>query len=252
GFILYDKQGDPYRMIGAMTDITEKKRLERKLVQQQIKHHKLITEIAIESQEKEKNELGIELHDNINQILATVKMYLGMVKLKEENSDELVEKSFEHVTLAMDEIRKLSHSLVPPDLGDIGLKNALKELITEMNISKKIQINLSNEIDSDKPFDKKIELIIYRIVQEQMNNIFKYSGATKVLISLKKDDNTIFLSVSDNGIGFDTTRTRKGIGLKNIQSRVDFYTGNMKIISAPGQGCTLEINFPVNNKTEPA
>ena len=245
GFILYDKQGKPYRMIGAMTDITEKKRLESELAEQQIKQLKLITETTIQAQEKERNELGRELHDNINQILATVKMYLGMAKAKEKIPLDLVDQSYEYVNEAMEEIRKLSHSLVAPSLGDIGLKEALQELVADANLLNDLQVQLLfDEKYNEKDIDKNMELMFYRIVQEQTNNITKYAKATEVVINLKTDNDYLVLSVADNGVGFDTTKKSKGIGLKNISSRVEFYSGNVNIISAPGQGCTLEIFIP--------
>jgi two-component system, NarL family, sensor histidine kinase UhpB len=245
GFIRYDEQSKPYRMIGAMTDITEHKRLERELVEQQIKQQKLITETTIQAQEKERNELGKELHDNINQILATAKLYLGMAKSGQDTRQDFVGQSFEFVHEAMQEIRKLSHSLVAPSLGDIGLKEALQELVEDTTSSNGLQIQLFvdekyNEID----IDKRKELALYRIVQEQLTNIVKYAKAKKVVVTLNTDDCHLFLSIADNGVGFDTTQKSKGIGLKNISSRVEFYSGNINIISAPGQGCTLEVYIP--------
>ncbi len=245
GFILFDVHGKPYRMIGAMTDVTETKRLERELAEQQIRQQKLITETAIQVQEKEKNELGRELHDNINQILATVKMYLGMVKSKEHISEDLVGQSYDYVNEAMEEIRKLSHSLVAPSLGDIGLKEALQGLVEDANFlyNQHVQL-LFDEKYNEKDIDKNKALMFYRIVQEQMNNITKYAKADKVVIALKAENDNLVLSVTDNGVGFDSKHKSKGIGLKNISSRVEFYSGNMNIISAPGQGCTLEVFIP--------
>ncbi len=245
GFILYDELSRPYRMIGAMTDVTEKKKLERELADQQIKQHKLITETIIQTQEKERNELGRELHDNINQILATVKMYLGMVKAKENISSDLVGQSYEYVTEAMEEIRKLSHSLVVPSLGEFGLKEALEGLVEDVNLPNNQQVQLLfDEKYNERDIDKNKELMIYRIVQEQLNNVIKYAAAKDVVITMKEDNGSILLSVADNGVGFDPSKKSKGIGLKNIRSRVEFYSGNMNIISAPGQGCTLEVFIP--------
>ena len=86
--------------------------------------------------------------------------------------------------------------------------------------------------------------MLYRIVQEQLNNITKYAQAKVAVITLKAENSNLFLSVADNGVGFDTTQKSKGIGLKNMSSRVEFHSGNMNIVSAPGQGCTLEVYIP--------
>lgn len=245
GYLLLNEKRKPHRMIGAMTDLTEPRRLEKELAEQQLRQQKQITEITIQAQEKERNELGRELHDNINQILATVKMYLGTVKSRQDTQDDLVEKSYEYVNEAMQEIRKLSHSLVAPSLGDIGLKEALEELIENTNLVDGLQVGLV--VDNEKyhkDIDKNKELILYRIVQEQLNNITKYAKAKEAIVTLNKDDSNLFLSVTDDGVGFDPTQKVKGIGLKNIRNRVELYSGNMNIISTPGNGCTLEVFIP--------
>ncbi|MGK2861839.1 MAG: PAS domain-containing protein [Chitinophagaceae bacterium] len=245
GSVLFNAKGKPFRMISAMTDITERKRLEVDLMAHQLNQQKLITEVTIRAQEKERNELGRELHDNINQILATVKMYLGMVKADQTVTEDLVEKSYEYVSVAMQEIRKLSHSLMAPSLGDFGLKEALRQLAEDTNLLNGLQVRLFvDEKDNEKNIDKSKELMLYRIVQEQLTNITKYAGAKEAFITLKTDKGNLFLSVADNGVGFDSTQKSTGIGLKNISSRVKFYSGNMNIISAPGQGCILEVYIP--------
>ncbi|MEK7226667.1 MAG: sensor histidine kinase, partial [Bacteroidota bacterium] len=216
----------------------------KKLADQQLEQQKLITEVTIQAQEKERNELGRELHDNINQILATIKMYIGMAKEKEPPPKDLINQSYLYVSEAMEEIRKLSHSLVAPSLGDIGLNEALEELVQEINISNNLQVELICNTRTEKDIDDKMELMLYRIAQEQMNNILKYSQAKKAVINLQRDENNVFLIISDDGLGFDTSKTAKGIGLRNIHSRAEFYSGTMSVISAPGKGCTLEITIP--------
>lgn len=223
----------------------ERKRTKEELAEQQIKQQKLITEVAIQAQEKEKNELGRELHDNINQILATVKMYLGMAKSGQNVPKYLVGMSYEYVNKAMEEIRKLSHSLVTPSLGDISLKESLQELLENNNLLNSLQVQLLvDEKFNEYDIDENKELVLYRVVQEQLNNITKYAQAKVAVITLKAENSNLFLSVADNGVGFDTTQKSKGIGLKNISSGVKFYSGNMNIISSPGRGCTLEVYIP--------
>jgi two-component system sensor histidine kinase UhpB len=245
GFILYDEKGDPTRMIGAMTDITEKRKLEKELAEQELRQQKLITEVTIQAQEKERNELGRELHDNINQVLATIKMYLSMSLEKDGMRLDLTLRSLDNINYAIEEIRKLSKSLVSPSLGDIGLMEALEELSEEINVASGLKVEVINELDDKRKLDKNMELMLYRIAQEQLNNIRKYAKAKKAVITVRTQGSKLFFSVTDNGVGFDMGAKAKGIGLKNISSRVDFYSGTMDIISKPGHGCTIEINIPL-------
>jgi two-component system sensor histidine kinase UhpB len=248
GFILFDKENKPYRMIGAMTDMTEKRRMEKELAEHELYEQKLITEVTIEAQEKQRNELGRELHDNINQVLSMVKMFLTMGLEKEDKREELLQKSLGNLNQAIEDIRKLSKSLVAPSLGDLGLGDALIYLITEMNLSKELKIEFNNEISDPQRIDKNMELMIYRIAQEQLNNIRKYAKAKTAVITIKTSEANLFFSIADDGVGFDTTQKANGIGLKNIRSRVDFYSGTMNVISAPGKGCVISINLPLQIK----
>ncbi|MEI7736046.1 MAG: PAS domain S-box protein [Ferruginibacter sp.] len=245
-----NEEGKPYQYLAIRSDVTEKRKLEKALIEQQIQQQKLIIEMTIAAQEKERNELGKELHDNINQILATVKMYLGMAKIKTigKNGLDLVAQSYDYVNEVMEEIRKLSHSLVAPSLGDIGLYEALEELIQEVSMEKNIQFTLKYEIDTSQMIDNKEELMFYRIVQEQVNNIRKYSNAKNVIIQLCIKGDNQELTITDDGVGFDTAAKNRGIGLKNIQSRVEFYSGTMNVVSSPGKGCTLNISIPLKSR----
>ena len=226
-------------------DVTGRKKAEQELAEQKIREQKLITEITIEAQEKERNELGRELHDNINQILATAKLYLGMASTNGKYNGDPLLKSHEFVSLAIDEIRKLSHTLVSPSLETVDLPKALKKLVTESIGTENLFLLLENKLDKNIKLDNKKKLTIYRIAQEQLNNIRKYSRAKRAVLSLDKDSGNIIFSISDDGIGFDPKKKSKGIGLRNIKSRVDFYAGKMALVTAPGKGCRLEVMLPV-------
>ncbi|MDQ2863958.1 MAG: PAS domain S-box protein, partial [Bacteroidota bacterium] len=247
-FVQYSDKGHPQRMVGAMTDFTEKKKLEKELVDQKTKQQKLLMEVAIQSQEKEKNDLGKELHDNINQILSTVKLYLVMISKGENRpEDNLIGRSHEYVLLAIDELRKLSHSLVAPSLGDISLEEALLRLVKDANLVNSFHVNFSIEESYKKHVpDKEVELMLYRVIQEQLNNIIKYANAKNIEISLATTTSDLILRVVDNGIGFDISKKTAGIGLKNINNRVAFYNGIMNILSSETGGCRLEITIPLN------
>jgi two-component system sensor histidine kinase UhpB len=233
-YILFNGEKKPYRMIKAFSDVTIQKRLEKEL-----------SEATILAQEKERDELGKELHDNINQILATTKMYLGMAIANKESSVDLIGKSYEFVNIAIEEIRQLSKTLVAPSLEDSGLEPALQNLVDELNTTNTLNVRLLYKIEKNLIKNKKKELMLYRVVQEQITNIRKHAKAQIATIVLKTDTGKIYLSISDNGVGYDPEKKGNGIGLKNILSRVKFYSGNMNIVSAPGEGCKLNITVPI-------
>ncbi|HEU5052082.1 MAG TPA: PAS domain S-box protein [Hanamia sp.] len=227
-------------------DITEKVRLSKALKLQEENLQRQIIEATLSGHEAEKNELGRELHDNVNQLLATVKIYMGMVKSKIENIDtDLLEKSYQFLNTAMDELRRLSHSLVAPALKDKGLLESLKVLIEEVNLACPSKGRLIFKIREERIPDQNMALTIYRIIQEQMNNICKHAKAQTVLVHLTENEGHLELSVLDDGIGFDASKTGTGIGLRNIQSRVEIFSGTVNILSSPGKGCELRVKIPL-------
>lgn len=244
GFILLNNEQKPYRMIGAMMDITERKKLEAELAEQKINKQREITEATIQAQEKERSELGKELHDNINQILSTTKLYIDMALTETDIREELLQKTYRNISSAIEEIRMLSKSLVPPSLGDIGLKEAVSELIASLNISQRIKLVLKTKGMETVELPDNIKLMAYRIVQEQVNNIIKHSRATCAEIKLAVSKKMFNITVKDNGVGFDAKRKAKGIGLSNITSRAELHNGKVDVVSSPGKGCTLKISLP--------
>ena len=232
-------------------DITEKRRAEAELARQADTRQKLITETSIQVQEREREEIGKELHDNINQILAATKLYLE-IAIQEEEEDappEALLRSQENLTLAMEEIRQLSQSLVAPSLGGIGLDQALKKLIANLPQSSTLELQLDISHYRDDIRDESMKLMCYRIVQVQLNNIIKHAHAHRATIQLKREPDRLELTIQDDGIGFDTTKKSNGIGLRNIRNRVGFYNGTVTIDSEPGKGCILTIIIPLSPKT---
>lgn len=244
GFILLNNEHKPYRMIGAMMDITERKKLEAELAEQKITKQREITEATIQAQEKERSELGKELHDNINQILSTTKLYIDMALTETDIREELLQKTYRNISSAIEEIRMLSKSLVPPSLGDIGLKEAVSELIASLNISQRIKLTLKTTGIEMVEMPDNIKLMAYRIVQEQVNNIIKHSRATTAEVKLAVSEKMFNITVKDNGVGFDAKRKSNGIGLNNITSRAELHNGKVDVVSSPGKGCTLKVSLP--------
>ena len=239
--------GIPARLILAH-DVTEKLKAEAELSRQFFLRQKVITETTIQAQEKEREEIGKELHDNINQILAATKLYLEIVLTGNKDMlPDAARKSYENVNLAITEIRQLSKQLVPPALEET-LSSALKDLVTEFQSASGIAIRIEIAKFDEDLLSGNVKLILYRIAQEQINNIVKHSRAKNVSITIETTFDEVTLLISDDGIGFDTTKRQKGIGLRNIASRVGFYNGILGIQSQPGKGCTLEVAIPLNQE----
>ncbi|MEP6952390.1 MAG: PAS domain S-box protein [Ginsengibacter sp.] len=227
----------------SVLDITERVLLETKLVEEKLKKQQEITDAVITAQERERSFLGEELHDNINQILATSKLYLDLAVASDSLRKDLMTDCRNFTITAMEEIRKLSRSLLPPSLGEMSLGEALSELIDNIRQADKLHfIKEWSEID-ESLLNENLSLVIFRIVQEQLNNVLKHAEAKTVVIGLKQEAEMLQLKIKDDGKGFDTSEKRKGIGLKNILSRADLFKGEVIINSEPGQGCELTVNF---------
>ena len=246
GIILY-KAGKPVRILGAIKDLTEQRRLEKQLMDEQVQRHKAITQATIAAQEQEKTNISRELHDNVNQILMSAKLFMDTAKRIPEQSSELLDKAIEYQLLALQEIRKLSKSLSTSNVKTVGIKESIGDIVNNMKLLQQLDVQLIfNERVEDKLSDDQ-KLMLFRVIQEQTNNIIKYAEARSVQIMINETNNMVRLVISDDGVGFDTSnKNTKGIGFINIISRADVYNGKINIVSSPGHGCTLEICFPID------
>jgi PAS domain S-box-containing protein len=224
-----------------INDVTDRIRLEKELALQHRLKQQQITEVVLGAQERERFELGQELHDNINQILATSKLYLDVAIEEREPRIELLDKSRKNISMAIEEIRKLSHELITPSLNDLGLVQTIRELIRSIQSVKRMKIRLDVVgLDEDELLPEQ-KINIYRIIQEQLNNILKHAQANNVAIELHNMQEQVSLRLTDDGKGFDPRIRRKGVGISNIISRAELYNGKVEIESAPGKGCQLVV-----------
>lgn len=230
--------------LATINDVTEKVRLQKQLVQEQINHQKSITQAAIEAQERERSDLGKELHDNVNQMLTAVKLYVENIKYYPEQSEAFVQKSIVLVERSINEIRRLSRALVTPTIRDVGFEATLQELVDSYREMHLFDIQLTLDFN-EGDLDNGVKLTVYRILQEAFNNTIKYAKASLVEIKILATRNNLKLDYLDDGVGFDLATVRKGLGLSNIKNRTDAYKGKMRIKSAPGHGCHIKIIFPL-------
>lgn len=246
GIILY-KGGRAVRVLGAIRDLTEQKKLEKQLIDEQLQRHKAITLATIEAQEKEKSNISRELHDNVNQILMSAKLFMDTARRIPDQTNELLDKAIEYQLLALQEIRKISKSLSTSNVKTVGLRESIEDVVGNMKLLQHLDVQLIfNERVEEKLSDDQ-KLMLFRIVQEQTNNIIKYASAKSVQIMINESNNIARLVITDDGVGFDSAcKGTKGIGFINIISRADAYNGKVDIVSSPGNGCTIEICFPID------
>jgi signal transduction histidine kinase len=238
-FPLLDKYGQVYATAGIFTNLTD---MIRK--QQESKEKELLRN-TLAVQENERLEIGMELHDNITQLLASAKMMLDTAIRQTKTKDEHLEKARDDVFTAIHETRKLSHSLVVPGLETESLTDAIIRLLDRLKADNRMLVQL--RLVSKKKLnllDAAVRLALYRILQEQVNNIVKHAEATQVLVDLKHLTDSIQLTIQDNGVGFDPEVFSPGIGLSNINRRVSHLGGECRVHSVPGQGCQLNILIP--------
>jgi PAS domain S-box-containing protein len=241
GYVLRDEQGKAFRMIGAMQDITDQKQQERQLLTRQ----KLISQATIETQERERAEIGKELHDNVNQVLTTTKLYLELSMSNRDLRDELIQKSSKNIIYVINEIRQLSRSLMNPSLGDLGLVDAVNDLVENVNLTRKLEVRVDIDPNIEEMLPDNMQLVVFRIIQEALNNALRHSDAKQICVQLHQGDREIELLVKDDGIGFDPVLVKRGAGLRNIENRVYLANGTLRVESQPQQGCTLIIHIPL-------
>jgi PAS domain S-box-containing protein len=244
GHIIFDADKRASRMVGATRDISERVVLQQKLEEERSTRHREITEAILTAQEREREDIGKELHDNLNQTLVVAKLYMQMAKSYEGNREIYLKKSFEFIEDVIQEIRRISKKLVIPGTHIIGLFDNINNLLTDLRDIHPIKFQFNPEGISEKDLDDKMQVTIFRIVQEQLNNILKHSKATNASIRLSRYENDVTLAISDNGKGCDASAEKAGIGIINIKSRAELYGGTVTITSKPGKGYELKVVLP--------
>lgn len=211
--------------------------------------------ILTEKLEEERADIVRELHENVNQLLCASRMYVEIAKRQKKNNEIYLNRSSEYTLSAINEIKKITKGLMTDMITHLGLCEAIEIVARDTMEVNHIQISCTFKNFVDKSVNDKFKLIVYRVIQEHLNNILKHTKATEVGISLSQNKEFISFSISDNGAGCDTYRKQTEIEIENIRSRVTSYYGITELVSLPGKGCALTIKFPVrkellNKKTQ--
>ncbi len=226
-------------------DITEKIQLQNQLVEEKIRRQQEIAKAVIDAQESERAALGRELHDNISQVLTTARLYLNCAKDMPAMQESMIKRSVDTISSAIEEIRRLSKSMIETFYKEVGLELSLNDLLENVRVAQQFSIDLEFKVQDEKQLDDKLKMTIFRIVQEQLNNTVKHAAASQVYIAIVQKDRQLQVTIADDGKGFDTSQKRKGIGITNIISRTELFNGRVKIESAPGHGCRMQVNFTI-------
>jgi two-component system, NarL family, sensor kinase len=210
--------------------------------------HKLdLLHSNIESVELERKRIAADLHDEVGSMLSTLRLMIGRVATgSNERTRKIVEESTEMIDQGIATVRRLSHHIMPPGLEMFGLVDSIEVLCEKISDSGKIDASLS-PTNTIQRFAPKIELGLYRIAQELTNNTIKHAGASHITFTLDIQTDQIIMTYSDDGKGMDPglLKNGRGLGLKNIESRVSFLGGNLEWITAPEKGLKTIIILPL-------
>ncbi|MBK8089093.1 MAG: sensor histidine kinase [Chitinophagaceae bacterium] len=209
----------------------------------------LATQSIVKGQEDERSRLAKDLHDGLGGLLSGVKLQLGAMKgnliLSEEHG-----RTFNHALSKLDEsiseMRRVAHNMMPEALMKLGLQQALQDYCDGLSASQAFKIN-GEFYGLEKRMASSVEIVVYRIVQELLNNAVKHSGATIILAQVMRNDDSLSITVEDNGKGFNKETVQQGAGLKNIRSRVDYLKGQLDIKTTEGKGTSVHIDCIIDH-----
>jgi two-component system, NarL family, sensor kinase len=206
---------------------------------------KQLLESKLEIQEQTFDMISQEIHDNVGQILSLAKVQLGIMEQKQSVDGELLGGVKESISLAMTELRDIAKSLNSQRIQQLSLQDSINQEIRRINRSGFIKVS-SDVQGTEKNIPDQHKLIAFRIVQEGLQNIIKHAGASDVNVTIRYMDDSMFITIFDNGVGFNPEtelKKREGLGLQNILRRATLVGGKADIMSKPGEGTTLKIQM---------
>ena len=202
---------------------------------------------VIQTQEEERMRIAQDLHDDISSKLNIVSLNTHLLKTPNLSEAEFAEITNNIVSLtkkALENSRRIAHDLLPPVFEKFGLHAAIEELVLEFSTAKNVQINYENELEFSA-LEVNKQLHIFRILQELLNNSMRHGKATSISITFVSKNHQNTCVYTDNGVGFNTNsgNKKRGIGMQNIESRVNFLGGNINVQSEINKGVQIEFNF---------
>jgi len=227
----------------------EKLKKEQHLQAEIMKQQELAVKAVMEAEENERERIAKDLHDGVGQMMSAAKMNLSAFESELQPNNPEQHTAFQKIIQLVDEsckeVRTVSHIMMPNALLKNDLGAAIRDFVDKLS-NKDLKVHVYTE-GLDERLDSNIETVLYRVVQECVNNAIKHAGATTLDISLIRDKDGISGTIEDNGKGFDTADKEKfeGIGLKNITTRIEYLKGTVDFDSAPGRGTVVALHVPI-------
>ena len=232
----------------AYKNYQNKQKLQAQRIQElEIEKQLFATQALLQGQEDERSRMAKELHDGLGGLLSGVKLNLNNMQKKliiTEEDGAAFEKSIHLLDESISELRRVAHNLMPESILKFGLDGAISEFLQSMKNENLNIIYQSYHIENG--LGKQLDISVYRIIQELVNNAIKHSGATEILVQVRKDEGLLVMDVEDNGKGFDSQSMSKesGMGLAGIKSRVNYWKGKLEIDSGKS-GTAVHVEIPV-------
>jgi two-component system, NarL family, sensor kinase len=219
---------------------------EHKISQLEEEKKLLAAKSLVEGQEEERKRIAYELHDGLGVLLSATKMQFTSIRDTNPNNLPLIEKATQLLEQATGDVRRISHNMMPGLLTKLGLYEAVEDLFDNINDDPNLDVQCMIPEDLVRLPENK-EIMLYRIIQEMVNNTLKHAKAKNIRFQITASENNLDLQYSDDGKGFDYTQKleSESLGLRSIQSRVDFLNGKLAVESGPGKGVRYSVRVPV-------
>jgi len=242
-----DDHGEVTHVCVRAKNITRQIKLEKELELEKEAQKNLLIKAALDAQEKQRSEIGRELHDNVNQVLTTIKLYNEICLTEEQTNKKLLLRSVQQINYCIETLRALSKTLSSPSIEDTNLKDSIKELVDEVTATRRINAKFLTYGVQEEMISQDLQTTLYRIAQEQLTNVLKYADASTVEVMLVGTSKSIAVKIEDDGVGFDPKQKRAGVGITNMITRAETMGGTVEIHSSPGKGCSLMAEFPLQD-----
>jgi len=250
---------DELELLIVCFNITERKKAQREVERlnienstEKINQQKVISSKIVENQENEQNRIAKEIHDGIGQMLTGLKFSLESINLDDrEKSAQKIEYLKKLSLDIIKGVRTATFNLMPPELSDHGIVSSLAKLTLELSKLTGKEILFYNKTDFGQRLDSLIEINIYRLTQEAINNAIKYANSSHIIVQLSHSNTLLSIIVDDNGKGFDIHAVDKkrnsesGMGLLFMKERIQYINGRVFIKSIPGEGTRITFNIPI-------